>query len=1433
MNQTRKNTAKKLRENCSEFICKPTETIEDAACLCGNNLFRFGKRPGRAAQDFLCCRTLLTLFFAFWICGAMAAPKEKQFERIDMTSGLTNNTALCLLEDYDGYIWIGTRDGLNRYNGQNVETFKHIYGDSTSLINNQVNCLWQSNDREIWVGTANGLSKYEVQTRQFKSYIFQVDSVEFSTNHVRSIFEVEEGKFWIGTTHGLFQFDAKSESYKLLPVEEELSAEANRIRKIFRDSRRQIWIGTNAGLFRYANHRFENAKLPVAKNDDQAVVVREIVEDADGLLWMGTENHGIFMVDVADGRATVKRSLTTQNSALTSNTIRSIFFENDTNVWIGTFEGINIYNRNTGGFLLHSTDTKKTGSISHTSVRAIIADAAGGIWVATYLGGVNYYNPKKNLFKHDVWFTNRNTFLNSNIASVLVEDDDDLWIGTEGGGVYLSNDRGATITRRINTQNSELPHNSVKALQIGDGKLWIGTLSGLSACNLKTLQVENFVFEPNQPNSLLPGHVTTLFFENDERLWVGTLGGGVQCYNHKTKKFTNIPELAGKMLTCSYFDSDKNLWLGTETGVFVYDTQNKCLLDSPRDMPNWQNDFGYVTSIVEDTQNNVWICTRGKGLFLLHNKQLHWFNTSNGLPDNSVNSLLESMPNTYWIASNKGLSKIDLVYHDNAELQIVTHSYSSTQGLQGLQFSPQCALKSNSGMLMFGGINGLNKFYPGDIKETGFQPRLVFENLLLNYKVVQPGRPESPLLKRLNDTEEIRLKYTQRNFSLSFMGINFINPDNNIYRYKVEDINDSWIEIGASKSINFTYFPVGTHQIKVQATTDPGHWGNDYRTLNLTVLPPWWKTWWAFGIYFTVLILLLALFFLLSQRWAELKNQLAMQQFQSEKETELHQLKLKFYTDVSHELRTPLTLILAPLENLISKTEIPSRFRNQLIQIQRSGFRLMQLVNQILDLRKLETGHENLQVAQGNIIRFFTEISLAFKEVAQSKEINFEFMPHKEECVLWYDRDKLEIMINNLLSNAFKFTARRGQVKLTLSECKGQDLPESLDGMNKRNNYLQINVVDNGEGINPEDLKNIYKRFYSKRSDTNTLAPNAGVGLELTKRMVELHKGGISVSSHEVEPGKKETVFSIFLSLDKEVYKPEELDLEFKNSEDRSLYTTEFLQRETAIAVQEQVPESENAGGDDEFERLLIVEDNPEVRHFIKELFADNYEISEAENGETGLQKAIETNPQLIISDVMMPVMDGIELCRKIKTDARTSHIPVILLTARTALTFKYEGLETGADDYITKPFSAKYLALRVRNLIRQRKKIQEYFKREAICDPGSITLTSVDDTILKKAMDYIIKNMADPSLSINKISEEVGLSRVHFYRKIKALTNQTAVEFVRSVRLKRAASLLVQNKLSVKEVRNRVGFEDADYFRECFKEQFGVTPSEYTGDNS
>jgi ligand-binding sensor domain-containing protein/signal transduction histidine kinase/DNA-binding response OmpR family regulator len=1358
---------------------------------------------------------------------------EIGFRSIDMNSGLSHNSALCLLQDHHGYVWIGTRDGLNKYDGKDFTVYKRIFNDSASLINNQINCLYESSDKKIWVGTANGLNIYDSETDRFSRINLINSNNQVNSGYILNLAETSDKSIWVGTTQGIFVIHDQGQSIRHYFIDTILAQNSNTVFKIMEDKNQNIWIGTRKGLFLVKHNRFFRYYIDEEKEKNTIqFTIRDIDFDDEGSFLISTENDGIYVTNFHNDSFVVKSRITSENNLLPSNTVRRLIIQNPENIWIGTLEGLVLYNSVTHTSRIFSKSEYELKSISSNSIRDILHDSEGGIWISTYAGGVNYYHPQMFIFKHHFSSSELNHRYGTNVVSVFLEDSDEkIWIGTEGGGLLYYDFQNDSIIHHYNTDNSSISSNNIKSLVFGNtGLLWIGTFDGLNLLHMTSGKIDNYFADPINENSLNHNQLHALHFENDNKVWIGTNGGGVQVFNPVQNTFRTIPGTEMENVNTFYFDHSETIWVGSQNEIFTINCRLNAYKPASEILPEHRFTLSNITFINEDTQKRKWIGTNGNGLFCLHNNDLFWFNTNNGLPDNTVNALLEGNDKTLWITTNKGLSKIEIRKDEANKYIIGTVTYSVEEGLQGLQFYPNSAFKSKSGKLFFGGINGFNVFEPGETDITSRFPDLVLKELHLKYKPVNHYESGSPLKRSINETEHLVLNYNQRDFSVSFAGINFINPEKTVYRYMVSGLDDEWIYLENQPFVNFTYFPVGNYEIRFQASTQSEKWGDNYRSIHLTVLPPWWQTWWAFLIYIFLLVSLLLIFFNISQKWARIKNQLIMEHFQREKENELHQLKLKFFTDVSHELRTPLTLILAPLENLIQQWELPNRLRNQLIQIQRSGFRMMQLINQVLDLRKLETGHERLEVANGNIIRFLKEISLAFNEIAISKNLNFDFHPHKNELPFWYDRDKLEIIINNLLSNAFKFSFRNGKVILATKEVKGTELPENMDGINNKYDYLEIDVTNDGEGIDSVDLEQIYNRFYSKKSSGGIAFPNVGVGLELTKRMVELHKGRISVSSvkHEIKGGSQ-TTFSVWLPIGKELYSSEEINLNFKNSEDSSLYTNEFLKSETIISAGDEIFEPEDSYIPVELEKILIIEDNPEVRKFTKELLVKKYNVYEAENGETGFSTAIEVSPDLIISDIMMPVMDGIELCRKIKTDARTSHIPVILLTARTAVTFKYEGLETGADDYITKPFSAQYLLLRIMNLIKQRNILREHFKREAICDPGTITVTSTDERLLKKAVDYITENISNPSINVNNLSEYLGLSRVHFYRKIKALTNQTAVEFIRSVKLKRAASVLSQGKLSVKEVQNMVGFEDADYFRKCFKEQFGVNPSEYS----
>ena len=1353
-----------------------------------------------------------------------------------MSTGLSHNSVLCVTEDHDHLIWIGTREGLNKYNSVDVTIYKQGIHDSTSLSNNHIICIYENKQNELWVGTARGVNRYDRLNDCFIEYLPGADSSNISNGYVRCIADGPGYKTWIGTSAGLNIYNSKTDSFKKIYLADNPTLD-NNIIALFHDDQDRMWIGTKGGLYIYDQKQFKEVPVELETNIPfHSIEIRDIKQDDQGLIWVSTEEHGIFALNYKNGHASVQRHFHTGNSKIISNSVRKFLIDGN-DIWLATLEGLSILDKSTSKITNVTYSIENPEGISNSSLHDVIKDHAGGYWLATYTGGINYYHPQNNLFPHFKKIVGASNSLNSDAISGFLEDKEgNLFISTGDGGLNYQDQKTTKITTYTTGGKYDISNNNIKSIDDDqDGNLWIATYNGLNFFDRKTGRFAHYFFNPNNPNSLNNNQVHVVHVDEDGLVWIGMNGGVFQVFDPKTQIFTSLPDVGRIVTEVVCEDSKGKLWIGERYGLKCLDRKTRKLVDISHFTTGFEDQLCYLNWITEDSKGNIWIGTQSSGIIIFKDGHAYLFDTENGLSDNTINAILEDDFGDFWISTNKGISKIKYSEDEQGIPHLESTDFTTIHGLQGAQFEQGSAYKSQSGKLYFGGINGYNAFMPEDVIKKEYFPPVTFTELQINFKKNSPTNAESIFKVPINEAKQIELKYSERNIFLRFAGINFVNPNDTYYRYMLSGLDQDWIELGDQRTVNFTYLPIGEHKLLIQSSTNPSQWNDTYRRLMIKIDPPWWQTYWAYILYVIFLSGLLYAFFTYSQRWADLKNKLNMEQFQREKELELHESKLKFFTDVSHELRTPLTLILAPLEKIMMQKDVGAKLSSQLQIIQRNGNRMMQLIDQVLNLRKLETGHEKLQSAKGNIVSFLKEISLAFAEIASSKNIQFDYQASVEKIDLWYDRDKMEIIIYNLLSNAIKNTPEGGTIKMNLS-IEEQSF-NSADGRQTKGKgrFAKIIVEDTGRGISDADLTQIFNRFYSANGKVNQSIKGIGVGLELTKRMVELHKGEISVESQQEAPDKKGfTRFAVLLPIGNKHLSPEEKLVDFKNSEDPSRYTHELSLREKlGNLVPEQVDIKLPKISDKNKQTLLIVEDNQEVRTFVRDLFRDNYMVEEAADGLQGWKLATEIIPDLIISDIMMPKMDGIELCRKLKSDVRTSHIPVVLLTARTTLTFKYEGLETGADEYITKPFSAQYLILKVKNLIKQRNLLRQYFERESILQPENITVTSVDERLLKKAMDYIVQNIESPLISVEKLSHELGLSRVHFYRKIKALTNLTAVEFIRSVRLKRAAALLAQGKLNIKEVQNRVGFESADYFRKCFKAQFGITPSEYMAQKS
>jgi ligand-binding sensor domain-containing protein/signal transduction histidine kinase/DNA-binding response OmpR family regulator len=1363
--------------------------------------------------------------FALLIISVAIHAENINFRKIDMNAGLSFNSVMCLMEDHDGFLWIGTREGLNKYDGYSFQIFKHNPYDTTSLSNNHINFIYQSSNKDIWVGTSNGLNRFNPATNSFTNYLAPPDLSGLSNNYVKSITEKSDGTLLIGTSNGITVHNPSTNEFEHLYIENPPTY-ANNIIALQKDGKERIWAGTKGGLFKWENKQFKRIIVDAQIEANNGLFeIRDIQQTNDSLLWIATELNGLYCIKYSEDSIATIGHWNQENSNILSNQVRKLLVENN-RIWLATLSGLSIFDKSANSFTNISYSIEKPEGISRGSIHDILKDQFGGYWIATYSGGLNYYHQQNNLFDHYKRTAGVTQGLSENDVNGFLEDQDgNMWISTGRGLNYLNFSTG-DFRYYSADEPGGLSNRIIKSM-VSDkqGNLWIGTYNGLNYYDVVRERFKRFFHEPGN-NSLNQNQVHALHLDEDGLLWIGMNVGEFQVYNPQTNTFEVIPNL-GNIVSYIYEDSQSRIWIGTRSGLKCLDRITRKEINLSHITQGFEDELLFINWIMEDSRQRMWIGTQSSGLFLIKDEQLFWFGHGKGLNSNTVNAILEDQDGYLWISTNAGISKLEYL-ENNQEPRILATDFFQIHGLQGPQYNPASAYKNTAGMMFFGGINGFNVFYPPHIDKKTIFPKVIINKIQINTDQKNPQDTVNANFFHPSPDSIVKLKYDERNISVSFSGINYVNPAGTEYRYRLSGLEHGWINTGKQRTINFTYLPIGEHELELQASTNTLAWGDQRTILKIIVLPPWWLSNPAYISYILFFLLLLYLFFLYTQRWARLKSKLSMEQLIHEKEQKMYESKLEFFTDISHELRTPLTLILAPLEKIMKHPGMPDVLNTELRLIERNGRKMMELINQVLNLRRFESGqYGQLKTAQNDLICFLNEIALAFQPLANSREIEFTFEIEEESLKMWFDSNKLEIVVFNLLSNAFKHTAKKGKVQLISKRIPQKDLPESIQSRSD-SGFVLIAVRDNGKGIPPAIINNLFNRFYSSNRVLGYNPTGIGIGLDLTKRMVDLHKGLIEVDSHtESTNSKPYTEFKVYLPIENQV---DDSDLNpDENDDNHSLSSQpEVNFSETDFFTEDIAEISLPSISDSDKQTLLIVEDNQEVRQLIKRVFDHNYMVEEASDGHEGWEMALKSIPDLIISDIMMPGLNGIELCQKLKKDVRTSHIPVVLLTARATLTYKHQGFETGADAYITKPFSPDYLILRVKNLIKQRENVKSYLQREAILEPETVIINSVDDKLLKKSMSFIEEHMANNNLSIEQISSELGLSRMHYHRKIKSLTGMAPAEFVRSIRLKRAAAILKQNKTSVKETMGMVGFENGDHFRKCFKEQFGMTPSEY-----
>ncbi|WP_353137060.1 two-component regulator propeller domain-containing protein [Pseudopedobacter sp.] len=1332
------------------------------------------------------------------------AQPRLDFDHLTVENGLSQSSIFAIAQDKKGFMWFGSKDGLNKFNGHYFEVYRTGNSEKDYIV-----ALQADQNGNLWIGTKKGLKKYIYSEDSF----LEIGADPKKNNSLDSyiincIYQSPDNTIWVGTDKGLNKLinDDRNSFQQLSGKIEGL--EPGKITAIFQDRNKNLWLGTPKGLTKvsykngvyFTNHQ-------ILSNNKSSEDITSIVEDDENNLWLGTKSEGIINYNPDTKKVTRFYQIDNEKNSLINNNIRKILKDENGNLWIATLKGLCFLNPKQKRFTTYTHNPGNPKSLNHNSIYDICIDNQKSIWLGTYYGGVNVAYSKTTLFQTYRTESVRNS-LSSNVISTIIEDKENLWIGTEAEGLNYFNKKSKTFThfKHIPEDPNSLSSDLVTAIyKDTKGQLWVGTVGG--GLNLLSSDGKSFIHFKNKAGvngTLSNNNVASILEDNKGRFWVGTMGGGLNILNPDTKTFTTYGNTKTSTLSSNWVkvifkDSKQNLWIGTHDGIKLLREQDHAFKLFSKENSGLTSNL--ITSITESAGGYIWIGTNYGGLncFNLKNGEFSHYTTSDGLPSNNIMAIIEDNNHLLWISTDNGLSCFDIK-------DKTFRNYNKKDGLPGNVFNSNSCLKTKNGELYFGSFNGLVSFYPTNIQKNDSTYPVVFTGLKLFNEKVQTNADDGILKMNITEMGEINLSYNQNTFTLEFSSLNLIKSFKNKYAYKLEGAKGDWVYT-STPAVTYTNLSPGSYTILVKSANSDGIWNQMPSKIRIHIAPPLWKTWWAYLLYVILLgiIAYLIVNSLISK--SRLKRDLYYEHLENTRQQAHYQMQMDFFTNISHELRTPLTLIVGPLDNAVQEVPEDSKLRHHLNLAKKNAGLLLKLVNELMDFRKVEAGQMKIHPSWHNLPNFIRNIFEFFTNEAVSRHINYQLKVDNITEDYFFDKDQLEKVIFNLLSNAFKFTPDSGSVRVRVSQ---------------ETNFLTIIIEDDGEGIPEENVQNLFTRFY--QIETQGYRKNSsGVGLALAKAIIEMHHGSIAVESDSLPDidGFK-TKFIIKLPL----------NLPTITSESVSESKSEFITVNKMIAEEGPFsPVQTISQNSDSKLTVLLVEDNNNMRAFIREEIAHLYQVIEAENGEQGLEIAKEVIPDIIISDSMMPIMDGLELCRQIKTDEATAHIPVILLTAKSEDSNKLEGLETGANVYITKPFNTKWLLLNMNNLMVAREAIRQRFSKKISLEPNDVEMTSGDERFIEKLISIIENNMESSDFGVATLTQEIGMSKNVLYRKVNALTGLSVGDFIKSIKLKKAAILLKKKHLPISEVAFYAGFNDTKYFGKEFKKHFGKSPSQYRSD--
>lgn len=1308
---------------------------------------------------------------------------EIYFSKIGIEQGLSQLSVITIYQDELGRMWFGTREGVNLYTGSSMQTFLPVSNDSNSLQSNLISTIVGDRNGSVYIHSHRGINKFDMVT----STMMLVDRGVFET------VAVAEGRLWAVVGNVLYFYENGAKQKYI-----ELPDSVSSIKQILITSDKRIFLGTTSSVYLVD----KNKKVRNLINGSSQVSV--IYEDSKKNIWIGTWEKGLFRID-RKGKISSYSKL--NGYALSSDFVRDICEDNQGYLWIGTQKGLDRLTAESTEFKHFDLSGFGFQSRTNESVWALYKDKQGTIWVGTYHGGVNYFNPEVNCYTyHDM---QKGSFANKPfpvISDMVLAPNGHIFLCTEGSGLIDYEPESRTYESYVhqpNNPNSPSGDNIKTAyLDQSTQKLWLGMhLSGLTLFDIPSRRFTQY-------KEIRPGweqsNIVRGIVPYQGNLLIATYNG-LFTFNPETEKFILFSEKLHKI--AQYFvdiklDNKNNLWLaGNELIKFNLDTEEYVKYTHDPDNEESISDNN-PTKIFIDSKNRIWIGTNGKGINLYNEEKdnfTRYSSLNSNLRNDFVSNMKESDSGSIIITATKGFSIL------NPETGKI-YNYGQINGLPLNSLYNGGMTSTEIGEIYIAGTNGMVSFFEEKLMEIPRDMTIRLVGLWVNNKPVQPNDSKKVLKKSLPYMESLKLSCRHFMVAFDFAIDNYIPASQAIYRYRLSGLSDEWTELppGVSR-LNFMRLNPGKYKLELQAVSLSDGEVNADVSLDLKIAPPFYRSWIAYLFYLLILLVVLWRIIEFNRSRLLLKTSLEYEKKEKENIEAANQSKLRFFTNISHEFRTPLTLISSQIDMLMQSHNVPPAIYNRILNIKRNTQNMQGLITELLEFRKSEQGHLSINVSEQDFIQFLYEIYLSFQEHAKYRQIDFYFECREEKLMLWFDPHQMQKVFYNLISNAFKYTPKKGEVILRVEE-----EPE----------HVVVKVIDSGIGIKPEEIEKVFDRFYQAENGLgiNNMTPGTGIGLALTKNIVEMHGSEINVSS-QPEIG---TQFEVRLKKGSSHFTEEQ---KVKSNEPKGYYqnTLDELDEEFILEIAGQ-----NVSGKKEH-TMLIVEDNEELGQMLKQIFEPLYNIHLAGDGEEGLAKTLEIMPDIVLSDIMMPKMTGIEMCSKIKNNFLVSHIPVVLLTAQTALEHNIEGLRLGADDYITKPFNVKVLITRCNNLVNNRKMLQEKFNKQTDTSPYLVATNRVEQEFLEKAIQVIEDNLDNSEFDVDMFSREMALGRTSLFGKIKGVTGQTPNEFIGNVKMKKASSLLIEHpEYTISEIAYKLGFNTPKYFAKCFKDQFGVTPSEY-----